>query len=198
MSGYDRTPGRPTEAVESAERVSPRYDSRASDVAPTPGAITPPCAPTRFDALAGRSEADRCRDADDRTGRMVARMQDRGGVGALLSGKSAAFRRDSSLAGFIKRLRDVGSIRRRLGKIRRVDKMPGDLEAFKSGRRGSALRGRDERSASLLRFSHAIVSYPCIPSLVIRSLPGAGRSWWEFQADVQGVEVQSGYIDEFQ
>ena len=106
MSGYDRTPGPTSPRPSSRRRESRRgYDSRASDVAPTPRRDNASVRSQRGSMRSqGRSEADRdAADADD-SGPGVwshgCKVGEEWGLGQV--GKSAAFRRDSSLAGFIK------------------------------------------------------------------------------------------------
>ena len=137
-----------------------------------------PQTPTTVDRAYGRTDA--------RSGRSG---------GSAKSGKSAAFRRDSSLAGFIKRLRDVEILSDvALGKIRASGhKMPGDLEAFQK-RKDEVLRCVDEMKGQLRCYkcsrTHRVLPvYPL--SLVIRRFAGsrADPEWESFRRDVQGVEV---------
>lgn len=154
MSGYDRTPGPTSPRPSSRRRESRRgYDSRASDVAPTPRRDNASVRSQRGSMRSqGRSEADRMPQTPTTVDRAYGRTDARSGRsgGSAKSGKSAAFRRDSSLAGFIKRLRDVEILSDvALGKIRASGhKMPGDLEAFQK-RKDEVLRCVDEMKGQL-------------------------------------------------
>jgi len=128
----------------------------------------------------GRSEADRMPQTPTTVDRAYGRTDARSGRsgGSAKSGKSAAFRRDSSLAGFIKRLRDVEILSDvALGKIRASGhKMPGDLEAFQK-RKDEVLRCVDE----------------------MKGLPGAEQILSGKVSDEMFRELRytSRYIDEF-
>lgn len=97
----------------------------------------------------GRSEADRMPQTPTTVDRAYDARSARSG-GSAKSGKSAAFRRDSSLSGFMKRLRDIEILSDvALGKIRASGhKMPGDLEAFLK-RKDEVLRCMDEMKGEL-------------------------------------------------
>lgn len=125
----------------------------------------------------GRSEADRMPQTPTTVDRAYDARSARSG-GSAKSGKSAAFRRDSSLSGFMKRLRDIEILSDvALGKIRASGhKMPGDLEAFLK-RKDEVLRCMDE----------------------MKGLPGAEQILSGKVSDEMFRELRytSRYIDEF-